>query len=357
MKIGIIKGKTNDFVAEQFKKAAKSHGAECVFINPQGTMTVLSRYHNKHKILANGLLLEKNQIDLCIPRITNIKEYKHILYQLTDVHGIFCPVNSAGLEIATDKMRTLQRLAMAKIPVPKTILINSLKEILPALEAIGFPCILKSVNGSKGVGVCKVDTFESAQSTIQALLKYTSPLLVEEFISAAGKDIRAIVVGDRVVASMERSAPEGEFRANLSQGGKGKAITLSSELEELCIKAARALPLQIAGVDIIMNKSREPFVIELNGNPGFGIQKITGKDIANEIVSYSIKQYELTRNRLSDTYSSDLFKDEYLRRTFERVKGNKIAFDDRDGIRREIIINSPIDFSHVITSSFKLNIK
>jgi ribosomal protein S6--L-glutamate ligase len=358
MNIAIISSKPNSFASQQFEKAIVAKGAKCVFINPQNTMLSLSRYSGKHRIVNGSSEIEKRQIDLFIPRVTNLKEYSHVLYHLTEVLDIFCPVNISGLQIASDKMRTLQRLSAAGVRVPKTILINSPMQIEPALEAVGFPCIIKSVYGSKGVGVCKADSFASAKSTIQSLLNYTSPILVEEFIPAAGKDIRAIVVGGRLVALMERAAPEGDFRANLSQGGEGKAINLTPELEKLSVMAAHALPLQIAGVDILLSKTGEIFVIEVNGNPGFGIQKITGIDIADAIISYSIRQYKLTGNRTAEkTYSSDLVEDNYLMAIYEKVRGNKIAYQDREGLRREMQINSPGDFYNVVTSSFRLNFK
>lgn len=359
MKIAIINNNPKSFASNQFEKAILAFGAECIFLNPAKSSMILNTKAGRYnKINCDEKLIGTGQIDLFLPRITQISKYNHVLYHLSEVLGIYSPVSVNGLLIASDKMRTLQRASMAGIRVPKTILISEFKKIGFALDQVGVPCIIKTIYGSKGVGVAKADSYASAQSTIQSLLKLSSPLIIEEFIPTGNKDIRAIVVDKKVVAAMERVANEGDFRANLSQGGFGKPYKLNEELENFCVNAAKSLPLEIAGVDIIFDRNNKPILLEVNGNPGFGIQRVTGIDIAKEIIAHSIKKYKSKlKSEPQESIAFSLPDDVYLRTCYLKAKGKSIGFTNREGIKQVIAINTPQDFQYVVNSSFKMNQK
>lgn len=356
MNIAIITNKSANYSGKAIERAVVRSGNKALFLSPTNALSVLTRNSINNKIVFDEKALNKTQINLYIPRITNLLKYRHVLYHLSEVLGIYSAYSVDGLINASDKMRTLQRCSMNGIRVPKTALITNQDDVKQALEIVGAPCVVKSVYGSKGVGVSIADSINSAQSTIQALLIYTSMLLVEEFIPGGSKDIRAIVVGNRVVAAMQRSAPPGDFRANLSQGGKGIPIKLPKDLEVFCVKAARSLPLQIAGVDIILDKNGEPFLIEVNGNFGFGIQRITGIDIAEEIVQYSIRKYNQHLHAKPINLDCRPIGDEYLEDCFVKVKGKTVEFIDRNGHKQKTQINSANDIMNIMFSTFKMNL-
>jgi ribosomal protein S6--L-glutamate ligase len=193
---------------------------------------------------------------------------------------------------AKNKIRMLQVLAHKGVKVPKTVVLKTLEFLDQAIKRVGgFPVIIKTPHGSLGKGVAIVESRRSLLSSLDIF--WMDPanrnLLIQEYVAESeGKDIRAFVVGGRVVASMERQSAEGDFRSNINIGGVGVPVTLTEEEVELSIKAADAFNLDMAGVDILRTKTG-PVVMEVNSNPGLeGITEVTGWDVAGEIVDFAV---------------------------------------------------------------------
>jgi ribosomal protein S6--L-glutamate ligase len=187
-----------------------------------------------------------------------------------------------------DKLLSMQLLHNQGIPVPKTAVVSHPHRLLQAIQAVGgLPVVLKMRQGTQGRGVVLVRTFRAAQHAHSILNDYQQYTLVQEYIAEAkNRDIRVIVVGDRVIATMERKAPPGDFRANLHRGGSAKPLHLDKQTKELAIKAAQVHGLQFTGVDLIITQDG-PAVMEVNSSPGLnGIEKTTGLDVADSVIQF-----------------------------------------------------------------------
>ena len=174
--------------------------------------------------------------------------------------------------------------------IPKTVFSRNTADIDDLIEmAGGVPVIIKLARGTHGNGVVLAETKKAAKSVLQAFYLQNEDgtnILVQEFIEeSAGTDIRAFVVGGRVVASMKRQSLDDDFRSNLHKGGEGAVVKLTEEERKMAVRAARAMGLSVAGVDM-MRSARGPLVLEVNASPGFGIEKITKRDVATPIIEY-----------------------------------------------------------------------
>ncbi len=245
----------------------------------------------KSEILYNNKKIKK--CDVMIPRVglnDNLDLEISIVKQF-QMMGIPMLNDYMPILRAKNKLRTLQILTRNNIPVPKTIVVRKLEYIDDAIKRIsGYPVILKTPYGTQGVGVVLVESRRSLYSALDILWKNmgSSILLIQEYIvEAEGSDYRAFVVGDRVIASMKRTAKSGDFRSNLHLGGEGRKVELTEEEEKLAVRATQALGLKIAGVDILRS-AKGPLIMEVNANPGMRIATVTGVDVAKEIVKYAI---------------------------------------------------------------------
>ena len=229
--------------------------------------------------------------DVVIPRI-GVVTTEHSLSVLRQFEILRVPLTATAdaVRISKDKMGSLQALANAGIPIPETALARQGPDATWAVEAVGgAPVVLKFLTGTHGVGVFLADSQESARSILEAMWSLEKNLIVQRFIaSAAGQDLRLFVVGDRVVAAMRRTAPEGTFRSNLHSGGQPSPLTPTKQLIDLALRATQALGLKIAGVDILESDDG-PLVLEVNSSPGLeGIEDVTGIDIAGAIADEAI---------------------------------------------------------------------
>ena len=181
----------------------------------------------------------------------------------------------------------MQILARADVGIPKTVFARETSDLEDVIEqAGGAPLIIKVARGTHGNGVVLAETRKAAQAVMQAFYVEGVNFLVQEFVAeSAGEDIRAFVVGGRVVASMKRQSLDDDFRSNLHQGGEGSTVKLTDEERKTAIKAAKAMGLSICGVDM-MRSERGPLVLEVNPSPGFGIEKVTGRNVAEKIIEY-----------------------------------------------------------------------
>ena len=228
--------------------------------------------------------------DVIIPRIgTTLTNYGISVVRHFEILGSRVINDADSISRSRDKMRALQILASKGIHIPKTVMARNPNQLVRALQLTdGPPIILKLIEGTQGIGVILSETRQSFESTLDTLWNLGQDILIQQFVSESrGKDIRAFVVGDRVVAAMKREAAAEEFRANIHRGGTGTVVKLTSVQEETALKAAKVLGLEIAGVDFF-DIPGEPIVIELNSSPSLrGIEKATGVDVAEEIIKYA----------------------------------------------------------------------
>ena len=255
------------------------------------------------------LILYKNKpikgCDVLIPRVSvsgNIDLEVSIVKQFK-MMGI--PVLNDYLPTtrAKNKLRTLQILTHRGIPVPRTLVVRKLEYLDEGIEKVGgYPVIIKSPFGSYGVGVAIAESRRSLYSSLDMTWANTSSsiLLIQEYVAEAnGCDFRAYVIGDKVIASMQRQAQKEDFRSNLHTGGEAKSVKLTTEEEHLAIRATQALGLDVAGVDLLRTK-KGPVVMEVNANPGFeGLMAVSGVNIPEEMVRYTVALYrKYQANRL-----------------------------------------------------------
>jgi ribosomal protein S6--L-glutamate ligase len=228
--------------------------------------------------------------DAVIPRIgASITFYGVALVRHLEQMGIFCANESQAIARSRDKLRCLQVLSRHKIGMPPTEFVRAKEDILPAIERLGgAPVILKVLEGTQGIGVILADTAKVAEAVIEAFQSAKQNLLIQKFVKESrGKDIRAFVVGSRVVAAMRRSASKSdEFRSNVHLGATVAKVELSREYQETAIKAAQIVGLNIAGVDML-ETSQGPAIMEVNSSPGLeGIEHASGVDVAGEVMAF-----------------------------------------------------------------------
>ncbi|NND76706.1 MAG: RimK family alpha-L-glutamate ligase [Flavobacteriales bacterium] len=231
-------------------------------------------------------------VNAIIPRIgASSTFYGAAVVRQFEMQNVYSCVSSDGLLRARDKLRCLQVLSKSGLNLPKTAFTNYSEDTKNLIRAIGGPpLIIKLLEGTQGLGVVLVETRKAAESVIEAFNKVRARIIVQEFIKeSAGRDIRVIVIGGKVVAAMTRTAPEGEFRSNIHRGSVGEKIILNSDQEEAAIKAAAVMGLDTAGVDMLFSE-RGPLIMEVNASPGLeGIEKATGINVAEQFVKHILK--------------------------------------------------------------------
>jgi len=242
---------------------------------------------NQTAIYYNGKKL--GRYDAVLPRIgASQTSYGTAIVRQFEMIGEFVINKSDAIKSSRDKLRSLQVLAKHGIDMPITGYASHTMDIHDVIEKVGkTPLIMKLLQGTQGNGMVLAETMKAAESVMNAFKQVDADILIQEFIKeSSGVDIRAIVVGKKVVAAMQRVAPEGEFRSNVHRGAATKHINLSPEEEEIAIKSTKILGLAVAGVDLMRSK-RGPLVLEVNSSPGLqGIELLTGADVAGEIISF-----------------------------------------------------------------------
>jgi ribosomal protein S6--L-glutamate ligase len=240
-----------------------------------------------NSIIYNGEVIKG--YDVVIPRIgSSVTSEGVIVVRQFESMGLFSTLQSEALLKTRDKMSCLQILSNNYLPVPITTMSNNYYAASQLVKEIGsLPVIIKLLEGTHGLGVIKADQYDIAESILEAFYKTKQKVLLQEFIAEAdGEDLRAFVVGEKVVASMLRKAREGEFRSNLHRGATATKIELTEEEERIALQATQVMGLQIAGVDILRS-SRGPLLMEVNASPGLeGIEGTTRVNVAKHIVEY-----------------------------------------------------------------------
>ena len=247
-------------------------------------MNIASR---KPTIYYGGESLGK--VDAVIPRIgASNTFYGTAVVKQFEMMNSYCVNTSDAIANSRDKLRSLQILGEAGINMPITGFVSHTKDIEGVIESVGStPLIMKLLQGTQGQGIVLAETRKAAESVMSAFRQLDADIIVQEFIKeSAGQDIRAFVVGDKVVASMKRIAPEGEFRSNVHRGGTMERIQLTEEEEVLAVNASRILGLSIAGVDL-MRSNRGPLILEVNSSPGLqGIEACSKIGVAEKIITF-----------------------------------------------------------------------
>ena len=247
-------------------------------------MNIASR---KPTIYYGGESLGK--VDAVIPRIgASNTFYGTAVVKQFEMMNSYCVNTSDAIANSRDKLRSLQILGEAGINMPITGFVSHTKDIEGVIESVGStPLIMKLLQGTQGQGIVLAETRKAAESVMSAFRQLDADIIVQEFIKeSSGQDIRAFVVGDKVVASMKRIAPEGEFRSNVHRGGTMERILLTEEEEVLAVNASRILGLSIAGVDL-MRSNRGPLILEVNSSPGLqGIEACSRIGVAEKIITF-----------------------------------------------------------------------
>jgi ribosomal protein S6--L-glutamate ligase len=237
---------------------------------------------------------ELTDVDAVIPRIgASHTFYGTAVVRQFEMMGVFTANESQAISRARDKLRALQLLARNGLGLPVTGFAHSTKDIDGLLETVGGPpIVVKLTEGTQGMGVVLAETRKAAESVIAAFRQLDANILVQEYIKeAGGTDIRAFVVGNRVVASMQRQSAPGEFRSNLHRGGTAERIRLTPEERSMAVRAARTMGLNVCGVDLVRSR-HGPLVLEVNSSPGLeGIEAATSADVATRIVEWIEKSH------------------------------------------------------------------
>lgn len=287
MKIAILSNGPDNHSTKRLVEVARSRGHDVDVIKYRECYATIEK--NNPVVSYRGEVL--GRYDAIIPRIANyMTKYGSAILRQFEMQGVYSPVSSISISRSRDKLRSMQLLAKAGVGIPKTVVSRNSTDIEDLLDSLGgVPVIIKLARSTHGKGVVLAETRKAAKSTLQAFYLTNEDgtnILLQEFIKeSAGTDIRAFVVGSRVVASMQRKSLDDDFRSNLHKGGEGTPIKLTEEERKMSVKAAKAVGLNVAGVDL-MRSSRGPLVLEVNASPGFGVEKITSRDVATTIIEY-----------------------------------------------------------------------
>jgi ribosomal protein S6--L-glutamate ligase len=296
VKIAILSRNRSLYSTRRLVEAGRERGHE------MRVLDVLRCYMNitslRPEIHYKGENLEG--FDAVIPRIgASVTFYGTAVLRQFEMMGVYPLNESVAITRSRDKLRSLQLLARKGVGLPVTGFAHSPDDVQDLIKMVGgAPLVIKLLEGTQGIGVVLAETQKAGESVIEAFMGLRANILVQEFIKeAGGADIRCLVIGEKVVASMRRQAKEGEFRSNLHRGGTAELIRITPEERSTAVRAARIMGLNVAGVDILRS-NHGPVVMEVNSSPGLeGIEAATGKDIAGQIVDFIEKNGKLGKTR------------------------------------------------------------
>lgn len=287
MHIGILSQNKELYSTKRLLEAAQEKGHDVEIIEALNCfMNVNARCPEVH--LGKRIL----NYDAVIPRIAaSITYYATAVVRQFEMAGTYSLNGSLAISRSRDKLRAHQILARKKIDMPDTSFAYFTRNSEELIEIVGgAPLVIKLLSSAQGKGVVLAETKNAAKSLIEAFLNLDAHFIVQEFIKeSGGQDIRAFVIGDKVVASMMRSSGEGDFRSNLHSGGSAKKVKITPQERKVAVKAAKAMGLDVAGVDLVRS-DRGPLVLEVNSSPGLeGIEGASGKDIASLMIAHMEK--------------------------------------------------------------------
>jgi ribosomal protein S6--L-glutamate ligase len=285
LKFAILSRDAGLYSTSRLVEAAENRGHEVHVIDYlRCYMNITS--HNP-QVMYQGEALQG--FDAVIPRIgAPYTFYGTAVVRQFEMANVFCANESQAIARSRDKLRCLQLLARKGIGIPVTAAADSTRDIAGLIKIVGgAPLVIKLVEGTQGIGVVLAETDKAAESVIQAFRGLAANILVQEFIAESkGSDLRCFVVGGKVVASMRRQGPPGEFRSNLHRGGHAEKVKLSPEERATALRAAKTVSLNVCGVDLLRS-NHGPVVMEVNSSPGLeGIEGATGVDVATKIMEF-----------------------------------------------------------------------
>jgi ribosomal protein S6--L-glutamate ligase len=295
MKIGILSKGAANYTTKRLKEEAIKRGHEAKVINYAKCYMTIEK--GNPVVYYKGKHLDK--FDAIIPRIAqSVTKYGTAVVRQLEMQDVFTTARSIAINRSRDKLRAMQLLAKQGVGVPKTVFARETADFDSVVElAGGAPLIVKVARGTHGNGVVLAETNKAAKAVMQAFYVEGVTFVVQEFVKeSAGVDIRALVVGSRVVASIKRQSLDDDFRSNTHQGGVGNPVKLTPEEEKTAIKAAKAMGLPVCGVDM-MRSERGPLVLEVNSSASIKTPELlTKRNVAEKIIEY-IEQNAKQRNR------------------------------------------------------------
>jgi len=296
MRFAILSRNKNLHSIRRLLHECRSLEVECDVIDPLDCQLIVNGKLSAIQV-GNTIL---PHYDAVLPRIgASITDYGLAVVRQFEALGVYMINGSRAIGESRNKLRSLQTLTGAGLQVPASVMTRSSRGLKSAIHSVnGLPAVLKVLQGTQGVGVMLIHTPISLGSVVETLRGLGQDVIIQQFIAeAAGRDYRAFVIGDRVVAAMMRTAPEGEFRSNIHRGGEGTLVKLPRSFSNAAIKAARVLGLGVAGVDLMASKNG-PMILEANSSPGFeGIEKATGLNVAREIILHAIAMAKKNQRR------------------------------------------------------------
>jgi ribosomal protein S6--L-glutamate ligase len=285
MKIAILSRNRNIYSTSRLVEACKMRGHQVEVLDTLKCYMDITA--TKPSMWYRGRQLR--DIDAVIPRIgASITTYGASVIRQFEMMGIYCLTDSIALTRSRDKLRALQMLSRKGIDMPRTGFAHSINNAKQLMGLVGgAPVVVKLCSGTQGKGVVLAETPKAAESVIDAFLELKADFLVQEYIKeAGGSDIRCMVIGNKVVSAIERTAAAGEFRSNLHRGGTAHLVKLKPSERQAAVAAAKAIGLNVSGVDLLRS-DRGALVMEVNSSPGLeGIETATRKDVAGKIVEF-----------------------------------------------------------------------
>ncbi|RLQ22067.1 RimK family alpha-L-glutamate ligase [Seongchinamella sediminis] len=291
MKLAILSCSPHAYSTRRLKEAAEQRGHKVKILNTLKFAIDLDRGSPELYFRQKRL----SEYDAVLPRIgASITYYGTAVVRQFQEMDVFCANTAHGIANSRDKLRSLQILSRHHVGIPRTTFVRDKKDVLPAIERVGgAPVVIKLIEGTQGIGVLLAESVKQAESIIELLQSQKQNVLIQKFVAESkGKDIRAFVVGDRVVATMRRVAQGQEFRSNVHRGGIAEPVELDEQYTETAVRCAQILGLRVAGVDMLEGKNG-PQVMEVNSSPGLeGIETATELDIAGAVVDYIAAQVD-----------------------------------------------------------------
>ncbi len=291
MKLGILSVNPKCYSTRRLREAAVQRGHDVKVLNTL-------KFAIDLKQGAPDLYFRQKQLshyDAVLPRIgASITYYGTAVVRQFEQMDVFCVNPAAAITISRDKLRSLQILSRHRIGIPQTTFVRDKKDVLPAIQRVGgAPVVIKLLEGTQGIGVLLAETISAAEAIIEMLQSQKQNVLIQKFVAESkGRDIRAFVVGDQVVAAMRRVAQGKEFRSNVHRGGRTEQVVLNEEYQETAVRAAQIMGLRVAGVDLLESNSG-PQIMEVNSSPGLeGIEGCTQLDVAGSIIDYMAAQVD-----------------------------------------------------------------
>jgi ribosomal protein S6--L-glutamate ligase len=289
VKLAILSRAPRSYSTQRLKLAAIDRGHDCKVLNTLRFAIDLSSSEPDLQFRGKPL----SDYDAVLPRIgASITYFGSAVVRQFEQMDVYTPVTANGITNSRDKLRAIQILSRHDIGMPKTAFVRNRQDVLPAIDRVGgAPVVIKLLEGTQGIGVILAPDRKVAEAIIETLHNTKQNVLIQEFVAESkGRDIRALVVGDRVVAAMRRTAQGDEFRSNVHRGGSVEAVSLDASYERTAVRAAQIMGLRVAGVDMLEGRDG-PMVMEVNSSPGLeGIERATDLDVAGAIIDHVANQ-------------------------------------------------------------------